>query len=72
MNSNLYATRLTTSAQKGQWMCFERNPIPGGVDLPLLVRKTKKLALAEGARFVAEKYDGSLFKPQYSVVGGHP
>ena len=61
----LYAKEM----RLGEWIAYERHPIPGGKDMALVCRGTKRKALAAARKFLKERREGSAFKAERSVVG---
>lgn len=51
----------------GEFICYEKNPIPGGVDMATVHRDTAEQALEDGREYLARR--GSAFKAERSVVG---
>jgi hypothetical protein len=52
----------------GEFVAWERHPVPGGVDMPLVCRPSKESAL-KAAREHLRSRGGSVFKAERSVVG---
>lgn len=52
----------------GWYVAYEKHPIPGGVDLPLVCRLSKETALADAHSYL-KSHGGSIFKAERSVVG---
>jgi hypothetical protein len=52
----------------GWYVAYERHPIPGGQDMPIVCRKTEEDALKD-AREHLQSQGGSVFKAERSVVG---
>ena len=52
----------------GEFVAWERHPVPGGVDMPLVCRASKETAL-QAAREHLRSRGGSAFKAERSVVG---
>ena len=55
-------------SRPGEFVCYEKHPIPGGVDQPILSRSSEGVALKEAREWLASR-DGSVFKAERSVVG---
>lgn len=52
----------------GWYTAYERHPVPGGQDMPVVCRKTGEAALADAREYLRER-GGSVFKAERSVVG---
>jgi hypothetical protein len=64
MAAQLYAVEV----RSGEWVAYERHPVPGGKDLALVSRSSEEAAL-EAARVHLKSKGGSAFKAERSVVG---
>lgn len=53
----------------GEFIAWERHPVPGGVDMPVVCRADAETALADARAFLKERRGGSCFKAERSVVG---
>lgn len=62
----IYATE---QFRPGEWMCYEKHPVPGGVPMPLASAASKEEALSKGTAYLASRPDGTCFKAERSVVG---
>ena len=51
----------------GEWIAYEKHPIPGGNPMAVVARRTKALALADARAFNATR--GSAFAAERAVVG---
>ncbi len=58
----------TTEMGKKAWLAYERHPVPGGVDQPIVCRKEWHTAITDGFAFLKTQ-GGSLYKAERSVVG---
>lgn len=52
----------------GWYVAYERHPVPGGQDLPLVCRRSEEGALADAKAYLKD-HGGSAFKAERSVVG---
>lgn len=52
----------------GWYTAYERHPVPGGQDLPLVCRRSEEDAMS-AARLYLKERGGSAFKAERSVVG---
>lgn len=52
----------------GWYVAYERHPVPGGVDLPLVSRRSEQEAL-DAAQAYLKDHGGSAFRAERSVVG---
>lgn len=52
----------------GWYVAYEKHPVPGGQDLPVVARRSKEGAMADAEAYLKE-HGGSVFKAERSVVG---